>query len=132
MNDEAIQHMLDVLNRAISADPVAIANLIEHRVPCNQQLANDPTIQVSSYRGDGFTIGMLGVICGIAGCHEDGYAKIAAVFSTECPRHGKVSAAVGESCPKVGCAEIVRLGSLEGFERTRVHIGNEVDDDHDK
>jgi hypothetical protein len=54
--------VLDTLNEAYEADAPAINDLIEHRVPCNERLADHPTIQVG---GNPTEVGMLGVINGI-------------------------------------------------------------------
>ena len=53
------------LTRAFVADPEAVKKLFEFRVPCNQQLADDPMVIVND-EGDGtFTVGLLGIINGI-------------------------------------------------------------------
>lgn len=59
---------LQVLNEAYAADPAAIHALICNRVPCNQALADHPTIQVEVNRvaaGESYAVGMLGVINGL-------------------------------------------------------------------
>jgi hypothetical protein len=109
-----LDHMLEILNRAVKADANAMANLINHRVRCNQALADDPTIQV----GRSPSIGVMGLLSGIAGCHEDGFSKICAVYETVCAVHGVVEAKVGGDCGK-GCKQNVQLGRLLGFRRTR-------------
>jgi hypothetical protein len=113
-----VDHMLSVLNRATVADRDAIAALIEARVPCNQALADDPTIQVGSCREPGtYTVGLLGILSGIAGAHPDGFSQIAAVFEVVCPKHGKADGVVGDACTDCGAA--LELGRLESFVRTR-------------
>jgi hypothetical protein len=69
---------IDVLNRALAADPVAMAMLFGFRTPCNEALANDPTIQVSNYRGEGNQnlVGPLGVINGLFGIDSRGWGRI--------------------------------------------------------
>lgn len=54
--------VIQTLNEAFEADPNAINALITMRVPCNQKLADHPTIQVG---GNPDVVGMLGVINGI-------------------------------------------------------------------
>ena len=59
-----------ILNRALEADPDAISQLVCHHVPCNQALADDPTIQ-GGYHDDDTTrwheVGMLGILNGLFG-----------------------------------------------------------------
>lgn len=132
-NDTIIcDRIIEVLKRALAADHDAVRALVEHRVPCNESLAADPTIQVlvkisdDSFVEEGeevdesYDVGLLGILCGIAGIHEDGFGKIAAVFETECPEHGVVEAMVGETCPTEDCERIIILGALADFVRTRV------------
>lgn len=120
-----IDHLLEVLNRAVKADRKAIAQLLAHRVPCNQALADDPTIQVGSYREiQPYAVGLLGLLSGIAGVHpEDSYSRIAAEYDVECSRCGHDAQAVGGLTVGDACAvcgkELV-LGQLRGFVRTRV------------
>ena len=81
----SIAKVVEVLNRALEADPEAIRALFNQRTPCNQQLADDPTIQVGD-PGEfascmGTSIGLLGLINGFFGVDEDtGYGAIAAHF----------------------------------------------------
>ncbi len=77
----SIEHAVDVLNRAVRADPDAVAELVCARVPCNLSLAKDPTIQVHA-DGDGGTYraGLLGIVNGIFGVDSDGWGPITAKF----------------------------------------------------
>lgn len=64
-----IQQFVDTLNEAYAADPAAIHALLCNRVPCNQELADHPTIVVEENtvaEGSSYTVGMLGVINGLA------------------------------------------------------------------
>ena len=63
-----IEQIVAVLNEAYKADPAAMRALIYSRVPCNEKLADHPTIQVSviSATPELYTVGALGVINGIA------------------------------------------------------------------
>ena len=126
MNDDLIQRIVDVLNDAINADSSAMRALFENRVPCNTQLANHPTIQVVKENDNvGHTIGMLGIICGIAGTRKhgdnDNFSKIWAVYNVDCPIHGtdedRHDLAVGDKCPIEGCNEDLILGELLRVER---------------
>lgn len=65
-----IQAAVDALNDAFKRDPVAVENLIRHRVDCNQQLADHPTVQVRAYPGiseavDSYSVSALGLLNGI-------------------------------------------------------------------
>lgn len=73
--DETIEY----LNELIEVDRVAIAALIANRVPCNEELADHPTVQVYAQHG-GFLVGMLGILNGLFGIHENGYGPIAFTF----------------------------------------------------
>lgn len=79
-----------VLNSAATLDKDAMHALAEHRVPCNSELAQHPTIQVrtkkvSNSTGacsfvDSHKVGMLGILNGILGMDEFGNAYIAAWY----------------------------------------------------
>ncbi len=129
-NDTIIcDRIIEVLKRALAADHDAVRALMEHREPCNESLAADPTIQVLVKLSDdsegeavdeSYGVGLLGILCGISGAHADGFAKIAAIYETECPEHGEVEAMAGEDCPVDGCGREVILGAITDFIRTRV------------
>lgn len=71
-----------ILNRALDADPVAVSCLVNNRIPCNDLLANDPSVQVGHTDDDplkGFEVGMLGIINGIFGTRPDRVGWIAAI-----------------------------------------------------
>jgi hypothetical protein len=79
---------LNVMNRAFKADPNAIHCLIVNRVPCNMELANDPTIIVEGSRvleGLNPQVGLLGILNGIL---EEGGSDLllTAKFTDENPR----------------------------------------------
>ena len=75
--------IINVMKRALAADPEAVRALIETRVPCNDALANDPTIQVVDDAGV-TKVGLLGILNGIAGCvYPDGPGFVAAVLETD-------------------------------------------------
>jgi hypothetical protein len=117
MDDELLlDHMVSVLNRAIAKDPKAMTRLMNARVPCNDELAQDQTIQVGCRNG-GYTIGAIGLLSGIAGCHSDSYSKLEAEFQTVCPIHGVVDADVGQKCPSCSC--VVILGDIIRFQKSR-------------
>lgn len=78
--------MIQILNRFVAADPAAMRDLIESRVPCNDALARDPTCQVMAEHG-GYSVGLLGVLNGLLGTHESGphkgFGPLSAVFSDD-------------------------------------------------
>ena len=78
----SFQEVIDVLNGALALDREAVEVLVEQRVPCNEALADHPTIQV---QGDdsGAAVGLLGVLNGLFGTDEEGWGPIAAVFDDD-------------------------------------------------
>jgi len=80
MNRDAVaREAVAVLNRALAADPVAMNTLFAYRVNCNQQLSDDPTIQVASAN----TVSVLGLINGLLGIRPNGYGYVTAVFGPD-------------------------------------------------
>lgn len=74
--DETIAY----LNELIEIDKPAIAALIANRVPCNEQLANHPTVQVVC-QNDGYWVGFLGILNGLFGASDKNqWGPIAFVF----------------------------------------------------
>jgi hypothetical protein len=76
--------LIAFLNELIAIDPYAIAELLITRVPCNQQLADHPTVQVASGKDGGgyifiapgtFRVGMLGILNGFCGKIDEGPRK---------------------------------------------------------
>ena len=80
---------IEVLNRALKADPDCILALCEQRVECNEALANDETIQCARLGGPDpatsdatnpdllppprYGIGLLGIVNGIFGIYPEGH-----------------------------------------------------------
>lgn len=75
----SIDDVIELLNECILLDRPAIGALIANRVPCNQPLADHPTVQVMAQHG-GFHVGMLGILNGFFGGDEDGWGPITFVF----------------------------------------------------
>lgn len=106
-DDIVLSRVVEVLNRALDADADAITDLLEHRVPCNDELAEDPTIQavvdqaamVVGEPAGPWTVGMLGVLNGICGVHEDGPEE----------GWGKLSVSYGVVCDS--CADYIKKGT---------------------
>lgn len=87
-----VEEAIAVLNRVHALDPNVMQALIEFRVECNEQLADDETVQVAVkgeqlHRASGtelaeYNVGLLGILNGIFGIQPDtttGY--IAAVYN---------------------------------------------------
>jgi hypothetical protein len=71
-----VDHTIEVLNRIHAADPTVLPALCEFRVPCNEAVAEDPTVQV--FRRDGAdSVGLLGILNGIFGIREGNQGFIA-------------------------------------------------------
>ncbi|NKB44220.1 MAG: hypothetical protein GKS03_08055 [Alphaproteobacteria bacterium] len=64
--DPNVQKALDILNDALTRDPVAITQLVNARVSCNEKLTKHKTVQTGVYSGD-YKVGVLGLINGILG-----------------------------------------------------------------
>lgn len=83
---------VEILNRIHAADPTVLQALIEHRVPCNYALAEDPTVQVGlradwlqAHRDDPnpttrreYEVGFLGIVNGLFGARANGWGWIGA------------------------------------------------------
>ena len=81
--DRAI-HAVNVLNRAYEADPHAMQKLVNHRVVCNKQLAEDETIQVGiREHTQDYEVGLIGIINGICGIDRDGWGHVAAIVGED-------------------------------------------------
>ena len=122
LNVEVARRIVEVLNRAHGQDPHAIAQLIDARVMCNRNLAEDPTIQVGTDPDSGrYRVGLLGILNGVAGQIQHGslagYGYVAAVYQVVCPQddsHGAADRLVGDECPV--CQAELECGKLLGFD----------------
>jgi hypothetical protein len=77
-----VDFAITVLNRALAADKAAIGVLLSLRTPCNDTLANDPTIQVRRNSDETHAIGMLGLINGLFGVDDRNWGHIAMVVES--------------------------------------------------
>jgi hypothetical protein len=75
-----IEQVLEVLNRAVKADPEAMTALFATRVPVNVHPADITPIQVQEEM-EGHSLSLLGLLNGIFGADEMGWGAIAAVWS---------------------------------------------------
>lgn len=62
-----VRELIVFLNELAETDPVAMGNLVNHRVECNNGILMHPTVQC----GDG-TVGMLGILNGYVGKFRSG------------------------------------------------------------
>lgn len=76
------QDVCDLLNELLAKDPESVNELISLRVPCNQEIADHPTVQVMCHPDiNKPSVGMLGILNGLFGLNdEDGFGAI--VFMT--------------------------------------------------
>jgi hypothetical protein len=68
--DEAADAAIEVLNRIHKADPTVLPALMAYRVPCNETICDDPTVQVRKNDNGDWEVGLLGIINGIFGIVE--------------------------------------------------------------
>ena len=83
MKPITVEQAVEVLNRAQKADPVAMHNLVSHRVICTRELTGDPTIQTGALGIGIHEVGMLGIINGIFGVDGSNIGFIAAETSVD-------------------------------------------------
>lgn len=130
-----IDHVLEVLNRLLATDPVATRDLVLlARVPCNDDLAKDPTIQVRGYKVNdddpAYSVGIIGIINGFFGVDEGGWGPITAnvklVCSEGCEIPEGVPLQIGGMCPLCAEKEVsqdekgrILFGPIEKFVRTQ-------------
>ena len=88
-----------VLNSAVLSDSEAMNALVETRVPCNDALADHPTIQVlADDDGSNARVGLLGILNGIFGTMDNGRGFIEAVCDDDGKLKGfRVGSIVDES-----------------------------------
>lgn len=79
----AVEEAVKVLNRINEADPSVMPTLIRMRVPCNEAVRDDETVQVGSSNGVDYEVGILGLINGIFGIDENHYGFIYAYMGAE-------------------------------------------------
>lgn len=64
----SVDRIVDVLNKALTLDPEAMTALVNMRVPCNEALAQHPTIEVLQQEDSTYRVGLVGILNGI--CRE--------------------------------------------------------------
>ena len=73
--EELADLLIERLNEITKVDPEAMGRLIAARVPCNEELADHPTVQVRALKGEPPAVGVLGLLNGLVGIIEDGPRK---------------------------------------------------------
>lgn len=83
--DYKLAHIIvDYMNELIKLDRPAVGALIANRVPCNEAMADHPTLQCSAQHGGHF-VGLLGLLNGLCGTDEKQWGAIEAVFAEHVP-----------------------------------------------
>lgn len=64
--EEQFEKVLSALNQAVKDDPLAVRILLNNLVPCNEALADHPTVVVERHEEElGHTVGPLGLVNGV-------------------------------------------------------------------
>lgn len=79
-----IDEVIKMLNQMVGLDAVATAVMLDNKVPCNQALAEHPSIQIGDQNG-GHTVSILGILNGLFGKYDwgeyrGGWGAITAVY----------------------------------------------------
>ena len=84
-DEVTVEQVVELLNQALEADDVALTDLIQTRVACNEKLAKHSSIQVGLApgcdQGDKklfYEVGILGLLNGLFGIDEKQWGAIAA------------------------------------------------------
>ena len=76
-NSIDVEDVIAFLNDLLRVDRSAVSRLIETRVPCNECVANHPSVQVQADPGGkNPSVGFLGVLNGMFGVDEEGWGQI--------------------------------------------------------
>lgn len=87
MDGIVVSRIIEVMARAISTDRRAVEVLLSVRVPCSEELTQDPSIQTERDADGEPMLTVKGILAGIAGCHENGEPKLSFVYRTEDEKH---------------------------------------------
>ncbi len=77
--------VVQLMNEALALDPIAVGKLANFRTPCNGALAGHESIQAGRYPDPGgpTTVGLLGILNGIAGADEATLGAVAAIVEDD-------------------------------------------------
>lgn len=78
----SIDDVISFLNELFAIDADMVTSMIVNRTPCNQAMANHPSVQVWEWEGE-TKVGLIGILNGLFGCDNDGTGPIATVFNGE-------------------------------------------------
>jgi len=78
-----IKNVCDILNELIKLDQKCAETLVSQRVPCNESVADHPTIQVHQPPGEKPSVGLLGILNGLFGIQDDGFGALCAEFDDD-------------------------------------------------
>ena len=79
-----VDDLISFLNQLIEIDSYAVSALFTTRVLCNEELAEHSTVQVRQFvndKGQGWEVGILGLINGMFGVDLEGYGPITAIVN---------------------------------------------------
>jgi len=106
---------IHLLNEAVAADPEAVTQLVETRVPTNESMAEHPTIQVGATDSPKhYMVGLLGLINGLFGVNSRGSGYIAAVKSVYCDNGCEDPDFEWPTCGECG-EDSMQIGQIEEF-----------------
>lgn len=104
------------LNSLAEMDPVAMGKLVAARVPCSQELADHPTVQVGPDKTGGHVVGILGILNGYCGTIEDGKFKGWGAIAAIIERDGRCTgfcSVDSEHAARAAAAGITRCHGVE-------------------
>lgn len=107
-----VQDVCDLFNEIVRDDPECARALVETRVPCNEAIADHPTIQVNLFEGDDTAkVGLLGFLNGLFGINEK--SGMGAVCITVDDQTGRVFGMVK--------TEVILTEQEDGKEEAKAH-----------
>lgn len=77
-----IDETVAFLNELFAIDPTMLKAMIINRVPCNQKMADHPTVQVWDFDGD-TRVGLLGFLNGLFGVSDKATGAIGVVLKNK-------------------------------------------------
>ena len=130
----SVQEVVDTLNQLLVADKPTIQSLFDHRVGCNETIANHPSVIVGlakNWRKNRpdipiaedarYVLGPLGILNGLFGMNEERTGPIGGIYQDVCdtcheeldrPDENKIR--IGDRCPRCNEGTVV-VGPLVGF-----------------
>lgn len=78
-DEDLARRICNFMNELLELDSEAVLDLCNHRVPCNQDMADHETVQVVS-KTNKYNVGLIGILNGICGIYKDGWGPICALY----------------------------------------------------